>query len=61
MGTCFSNLKSGKDESSIVRVQQGLLESFRVKTPKGEVCDVFHGIPYAEPPVGNLRFKVTIY
>ncbi|CCD69476.1 Carboxylic ester hydrolase [Caenorhabditis elegans] len=57
MGTCFSNLKSGKSENAIVRVQQGLLEGFRVKTAKGDLCDVFHGIPYAEPPVGELRFQ----
>ncbi|MDD6258134.1 MAG: carboxylesterase family protein [Erysipelotrichaceae bacterium] len=35
-----------------VRTEQGILEGER----KGE-CMIFRGVPYAEPPVGELRFR----
>ncbi|CAI2353962.1 unnamed protein product [Caenorhabditis sp. 36 PRJEB53466] len=57
MGSCFSTFKTGREDNKIVRVQQGLLEGYRVSNPDGKPCDVFLGIPFAEPPVGRLRFQ----
>lgn len=31
-----------------------------LKTDSGFSYNAFSGIPYAQPPVGNLRFKVRI-
>ncbi|XP_026318749.1 uncharacterized protein LOC113229393 [Hyposmocoma kahamanoa] len=40
-----------------VRVSEGVLEGEVVKNMFGESYCSFKGIPYAEPPLGNLRFK----
>lgn len=44
-------------ETVIVRVAQGSLRGQKVKTEAGATYYSFHGIPYAKPPVGPLRFK----
>ena len=42
-----------------VKVQQGWLSGEVVETVTGDgKYYSFKGIPYAEPPVGKLRFKV---
>jgi carboxylesterase type B len=45
----------------IVRVTQGSLRGQKLKTPTGATYYSFHAIPYAKPPVGSLRFKVSLY
>lgn len=42
-----------------VAVSQGLLRGRVVKSKLGYEYFSFQGIPYAKPPVGNLRFKVS--
>lgn len=46
-------------EPVIVRVAQGSLRGQKVKTKTGATYYSFHAIPYAKPPVGPLRFKVS--
>ena len=41
-----------------VRVSQGCLQGELVKNQYGGSFYSFKGIPYAEPPIGDLRFKV---
>ncbi|OAD58521.1 Esterase E4 [Eufriesea mexicana] len=41
----------------IVTVKQGQLQGVRVKSVLGSSYIAFRGIPFALPPVGNLRFK----
>lgn len=41
-----------------VNTNSGKVEGFRIQTKKGPI-DVFLGIPYAEPPLGKLRFQVS--
>ena len=36
----------------------GSIEGFHYKTESGFDASVFLGIPYAQPPVGPLRFEV---
>lgn len=42
---------------SSVQVQQGKVAGVVEKLPNGGSFFAFRGIPYAEPPVGELRFK----
>lgn len=44
----------------IVRVEEGELQGRLVKSPTGKVFYSFQGIPYAKPPIGSLRFRVSI-
>lgn len=44
-----------------VRVEQGELEGLVQTTEDGFKFLSFRGIPYAAPPVGNLRFKVRLH
>ena len=41
-----------------VRVSEGLLEGELVQNEYGGSFYSFKGIPYGQPPVGDLRFKV---
>lgn len=42
----------------LVNVKQGILKGSVKENAEGGKYIVFQGIPYAEPPVGVLRFKV---
>lgn len=41
-----------------VNTKQGLLKGAMTKTLNGTKYYEFLEIPYAKPPIGNLRFKV---
>ena len=43
----------------IVKVRDGLLLGKMENTDSGTTYFAFRGIPYAKPPVGSLRFKVS--
>lgn len=45
--------------ATIVTIEQGTLNGTYLKARNGRMFNAFYGIPYAEPPVGNLRFKVN--
>ena len=45
-------------DDDLVELKQGRLKGHRLTTRKGREMFAFQGIPYAKPPVGNLRFKV---
>lgn len=40
-----------------VRVQQGVVRGCEEKLPNGKSYLRFSGIPYAQPPINDLRFK----
>ena len=49
--------------SSLLNTTLGQLQGFeaRVKhSGQNEKVNVFYGVPFAKPPVGKLRFKVSI-
>ena len=44
--------------SLVVQVKEGKIKGSLVENVEGGEYIAFRGIPYAEPPVGELRFKV---
>jgi hypothetical protein len=42
----------------VIKTRLGELKGFSSKTREGRVFNSFRGIPYAKPPVGELRFQV---
>jgi len=44
----------------LVRIGQGVLQGKVMTSRKGRRIQAFQGIPYAQPPVGELRFQVWI-
>lgn len=54
---CFTSDAQSKDtERPEVTILQGTLRGKILKTHHGRNISAFLGIPYAEPPTGNLRF-----
>lgn len=47
-------------DSLEVETRQGVLKGKQWKTCKGRIFVGFTGIPFAKPPIGDLRFKVSI-
>lgn len=45
--------------SIILDTKQGTLEGETLRSRDGRPFHAFYSIPYAEPPVGDLRFKVS--
>lgn len=43
---------------NILRLNQGKIIGSFLKSREGRVFKAYQGIPYAKPPVGDLRFKV---
>jgi hypothetical protein len=56
---CIVCVSERMSERLIVSVEQGDLRGRAVITKSGLHYYSFQGIPYAKPPVGNLRFKVS--
>lgn len=46
-------------DDAIVTVTQGRVAGTIMKSRDGKSFYAFRGIPYARPPVGDLRFKVS--
>lgn len=46
-------------QAPIVRTPLGSVMGRHIKSYGGRTVSAFEGIPYAKPPVGDLRFKVN--
>ncbi|KAK0427319.1 hypothetical protein QR680_010167 [Steinernema hermaphroditum] len=44
----------------VVETPYGKVEGFDYEISNGDKANIFLGIPYAQPPVGNLRFEKTV-
>ncbi|VDO25399.1 unnamed protein product [Haemonchus placei] len=54
MVTCLNDARSTE---CLVKTNYGLIQGKRYVTKNGIVADCFLGVPYAKPPMGELRFK----
>lgn len=54
-----TQVAGGMPETVTVSVAQGDLKGRRATTKSGLQYYSFQGIPYAKPPKGSLRFKVS--
>lgn len=58
MGSALSLRKSCRTRPSRkVQTRNGIVEGFRLNIGNEKDVDLFLGIPFAEPPVGHLRFE----
>lgn len=48
-----------KDLATVVKLPLGLVEGYIKETLTGRKLVAFEGVPYAQPPVGEFRFKVN--
>uniref|UniRef100_A0AC34F714 Carboxylic ester hydrolase n=1 Tax=Panagrolaimus sp. ES5 TaxID=591445 RepID=A0AC34F714_9BILA len=48
---------SEANQNPIVKTDYGEIEGFSFKTSEGFETEMFLGIPYAKPPIGDLRFE----
>ena len=49
---------SMSDNYITVKIQEGTLRGEKLESVRGGSYFSFKGIPYAKPPIGDLRFKV---
>ncbi|CAH2233124.1 jg13988 [Pararge aegeria aegeria] len=49
-----------KQSPPVVTVQEGKLRGTTYNLVDGSTCFAFRGIPFAQPPVGDLRFKAPL-
>uniref|UniRef100_A0A4D5R9U4 Carboxylic ester hydrolase n=1 Tax=Scolopendra viridis TaxID=118503 RepID=A0A4D5R9U4_SCOVI len=57
---CFSLTLGVSTNDVIVHLNNGAVRGEEMTGENGNVFYSFRGIPYAEPPVGNLRFKTPV-
>ncbi|XP_037793387.1 esterase FE4-like [Penaeus monodon] len=56
----LSAAAAAQEETVAVQLQQGAIEGSKSEAKGGRTFYSFLGIPYAEPPVGSLRFKAPV-
>ena len=44
----------------LVKTSKGLVRGFSMMSPSGKQVDAFFGIPFAQPPLEDLRFRPPI-
>ena len=47
-------------DKPIVELEDGTIRGFVIQSFGGKDVLAFQGIPFAQPPVGNLRFRVIL-
>lgn len=46
-------------QDPLIEISQGVLRGFPLRNRDGGTFYGFRSIPYAQPPIGDLRFKVS--
>lgn len=44
-----------------VKLDNGIFTGIQMESYNGKAFNAFLGIPYAKPPIGDLRFKVSTW
>lgn len=52
-----SLVRSSNNEPLVIETSGGKVQGLRQKAANGQAVDMWWGIPYAEPPIGDLRFR----
>ena len=56
----FVSLTLAEDSvNPVVATEYGTIEGFNYETPDGFKVEMFLGIPYASPPINELRYEVS--
>lgn len=55
--TILSTVSTTLSTSPIIQTNKGFVRGKRLTVHHGKHVDAFYGIPYAKPPVGELRFR----
>ncbi|CEF62043.1 Carboxylesterase, type B domain-containing protein [Strongyloides ratti] len=58
--TTVTNTQDFSSSNPIIQTNYGLVEGKTYQTKEGFISNIFLGIPFASPPVGELRFKKPI-
>lgn len=58
--TVLVSAQSDDDPLTIVKTNLGLVHGRRVVTDRNTTAYVFLGVPYAEPPIGQLRYRLPM-
>ena len=45
----------------LITTEYGVIEGYNYVTPDGSEMEMFLGIPYAKPPINELRFEVRFF
>lgn len=51
------SVRSSNNEPMVIETKAGKVEGLRQKAANGQPVDMWWGIPYAEPPLADLRFR----
>lgn len=61
LGFCSNDNKNNNSNDLIVNTTSGLLKGSFLETWSNKKIYSFRGVPFAEPPIKELRFKVNIF
>ena len=50
-------VRSSNNEPLVIETKTGKVEGLRQRAANGKPVDMWWGIPYAEPPLDDLRFR----
>lgn len=50
-----------KIENTVISTKYGKINGFDYKTESGRVAEIYLGIPFAQPPINNLKFEVSFW
>ena len=53
----MASVKSSNNEPLVIETTNGKVAGLRQLAANGKTVDMWWGIPYAEPPIGQLRFR----